>query len=80
MDGWQVDADSEDIVGANEEYLYLQGDFFPPDPEVGIMRWTFEHTDIVNEHGISVLDLIEDEEWITTACEYIAQNYNPTMQ
>lgn len=79
MDGWQVEATSEDSVGANEEYVYLQGKFVQPDPSVGIFGWTFEIEDAVNEHGISVLDRITDEEWLISASQYIADNYNPMV-
>lgn len=80
MDGWQVEATSEDTVGAHEDYVYLQGTFVPPEPEVGIMGWTFEVEDIVNEHGISVLDRIEDQEWLMSASRLIADEYNPTRR
>jgi hypothetical protein len=74
--GYMVDAESEDTVGANEDTLYVTGNWLPPEPEVGVNTWGFEITDIRNENNISVLELITDESWLIATELSIAKERN----
>jgi hypothetical protein len=61
---FEVDAESEDSVGANEDTVFIRGEVIPAEPEVGLYKDWFEIHDIVNSEGVSVMDRIEDEDWL----------------
>lgn len=71
---FEVDATSEDSVGANETTVFVKGRIYPAEPDVGINRATFVIEDIVNADGISVLELIEDQDWLSDVRQTIEEN------
>ena len=75
MSGWyEVDADSEDLIGANYDTVFVTGDWLPAEPEVNYAGG-FELTDIRDENNISLMRYQEDHDWLLRVQEQITDRY-----
>lgn len=57
--------------------IRVSGEWHPPEPDLGILNWGFEIRDATNEQGVSVDDLLTNEDWVIHTQAHISKAFQP---